>query len=37
VLDPDLTTRMGPRIGAGTAALCERLAEVRARTATLRR
>ena len=37
VLDPDLTDRMGPRIGAGTAALCERLAEVRARQATLRR
>ena len=31
VLDPDLVNRMGPRIGAGTRALCERLAEVRAR------
>jgi iron complex transport system substrate-binding protein len=31
-LDPDLTDRMGPRIGAGTAALCEKLAEVRRRT-----
>ncbi len=30
-LDPDLTNRMGPRIGAGTRALCERLAEVRGR------
>jgi iron complex transport system substrate-binding protein len=30
-LDPDLTNRMGPRIGAGTAALCQQLAEVRRR------
>ena len=35
-LDPDLTNRMGPRIGAGTRALCERLAEVRARGALRR-
>ena len=35
-LDPDLVNRMGPRIGAGTAALCERLAEVRARPALRR-
>ncbi|SRR5579871_12373 len=31
VLDPDLVNRMGPRIVAGARALCERLAEVRAR------
>jgi len=30
-LDPDLVNRMGPRIAAGTRALCERLAQVRAR------
>ena len=36
-LDPDLTNRMGPRIGAGTAELCERLAQVRARTPEVRR
>ena len=36
-LDPDLTNRMGPRIGAGTAQLCERLAQVRARMPVLRR
>ena len=36
-LDPDLTNRMGPRIALGTRALCERLAEVRARAAPLRR
>ena len=35
-LDPDLVNRMGPRIGAGTRALCERLAEVRARPALRR-
>ncbi len=29
-LDPDLVNRMGPRIGLGTATLCERLAERRA-------
>jgi iron complex transport system substrate-binding protein len=29
-LDPDLVNRMGPRIGLGTAVLCERLAERRA-------
>jgi iron complex transport system substrate-binding protein len=28
-LSPDLVNRMGPRIGQGTAALCERLAAVR--------
>ena len=32
-LDPDLVNRMGPRIGAGTATLCLRLAELRARLA----
>jgi iron complex transport system substrate-binding protein len=37
VLDPDLVNRMGPRIGAGTRALCERLAEARARAPALRR
>ncbi|HXQ64664.1 MAG TPA: helical backbone metal receptor [Steroidobacteraceae bacterium] len=37
VLDPDLTNRMGPRIGAGTAALCEKLADVRRRAPSLRR
>ncbi len=30
-LDPDLVNRMGPRIGAGTAALCAEVAAVRAR------
>ena len=30
-LDPDLVYRMGPRIGQGTATLCARLAELRAR------
>ncbi|HXQ30534.1 MAG TPA: helical backbone metal receptor [Steroidobacteraceae bacterium] len=30
-LDPDLTNRMGPRIGAGTEALCEKLADIRRR------
>ena len=36
VLDPDLVNRMGPRIGAGTAALCDALDAVRRRTALRR-